>query len=64
MKRYVITYGIACVDEEDGMRELIAEVPGITARLEEIERLVRMCNEGDLSPNQLGDVVEDLIGAV
>ena len=61
MKLYVVTYGIACIEEIDGRRELLAETPGITASLEEAERIARLCNEGNLSPDHLKDVVEDLI---
>lgn len=61
--KYVLTYGIACIKELDGKRELLAEVPGITSTLKEAQRLVALCNEGNLSPDHLKDVVEDLICA-
>ena len=59
--KYVLTYGIACVEEIDGKLELIAEMPGITANLKDAQRLVSLCNEGNLSPIHLKDVVSDLI---
>ncbi len=61
--KYVLTYGIACVEEIDGKLELIAEMPGITANLKDAQRLVNLCNEGNLSPIHLKDVVDDLIHA-
>lgn len=61
--KYVLTYGIACVEEIDEECELIAEVPGITSSLEKAQRLVRLCNEGNLSPEHLKDVVDDLVNA-
>ena len=64
MKLYVVTYGIACFEEEDGKRELIAEIPSATSNFDEIRRIVKICNEGNLSPDQLKDVVEDLIHAI
>lgn len=59
--KYVLTYGIACIEEIDGKRELVAEVPGITSNLKEAQRLVNLCNAGALSPIHLKDVVDDLI---
>ena len=64
MKQYVVTYGIACIEEKNGKRELITELPGVTSNFDEIKRLVKICNEGNLSPDQLKDVVEDLIHAI
>ena len=63
MKQYVVTYGIACIEEKDGKRELVTEIPSITSSLAEAERLVRLCNEQQLSPDHIKDVVEDLIHA-
>lgn len=61
MTLYITTYGIACIKETDGKRELIAEIPNVTSSLEEIEAIVKLCNERNLSPDHLKDVVEDLI---
>lgn len=61
--KYILTYGIACIEEIDGKRELLAEVPGITSNLKEAQRLVALCNAGALSPIHLKDVVDDLIHA-
>ena len=63
MKQYVVTYGIACIEEENGKRELICEIPGVTSNLDEINRLIKICDEGQLSPDQLKDIVDDLIHA-
>lgn len=63
MKLYVVTYGIACVREENGKRELISEIPGVTSNFDEINQLIKICNEEQLSPDQLKDVVDDLIHA-
>lgn len=59
--KYVVTYGIACIEEVDGKRELLAEIPGITSSLEAAQRFVAVCNEGKLSPDHLKDVVEDFV---
>ena len=64
MKQYVVTYGIACIEENEDKRELVTEIPGVTSNLAEAERLVRVCNEQQLSPTHLKDVVDDLTSAV
>ena len=61
MKKYVLTHGIACIEEKDGKRELVTEISGITTSLKDVQRLVTLCNEGNLSPEHLKDVVDDLI---
>ena len=59
--KYVLTYGIACIEEKDGRLELVTETPSITTSLKDAQRLVTFCNEGNLSPEHLKDVVDDLI---
>ena len=64
MKLYVLTYGIACIEEKDGKRELVTEIPSVTSSLAKAARIVKLCNEEEISPTHLKDVVEDLISAV
>lgn len=59
--KYVLTYGIACIEEKDGRLELVTETPSITTSLKDAQRLVTLCNDGNLSPEHLKDVVDDLI---
>ncbi len=61
MKLYIVTYGIACIEENASKRELVTEIPGVTLNRSEIETLVRLCNEGSLNPEHLRDVVDNLI---
>ena len=61
MKLYIVTYGIACIEENVGKRELVTEIPGVTLNRSEIETLVRLCNDVSLCPDYLKDVVDDLI---
>ena len=62
MTKHIITYGIACVEEDDGTKELITQIPDITTSREKAEHLVKLCNEQKLSPVHLADVVDDMIG--
>ena len=63
MKKYILTYGIAYVEEINGKQELIEEVSSITTNKDKAERLVRLCNEHKLSPIQLKEKAFDLIEA-
>jgi hypothetical protein len=64
MQKYVVTYGIACVEEDDGIKELISQIPDVSTNLKEVEQLVTLCNEQQLSPIHLQDVVDDLLATV
>ena len=59
--KYIVIYGIACVEEIENRREVISEIPGITSDEQSIVRLVELCNEHKLSPCHLHDVVEDML---
>lgn len=59
--KYVLTYGVACVEESSGIRELISRVPDVTTERDRAERLVNMLNENHLSPEHLSDVIEDML---
>ena len=64
MQKYIVTYGIACVEEDDGIKELISQIPDVSNNREEVEQLVKLCNEQHLSPIHLQDVVDDLLATV
>ena len=59
--KYILTYGIACVETANGKTELIASVPDVTSNREHAEFLVLTLNEHMLPPEHLNDVVEDLL---
>lgn len=61
MTVYVKTYGIACIVEKNGHFEIVTEVPSVTTDREQADRLVKLFNDKQLSPEHLEDVVEDLI---
>ena len=61
--KYIVVYGIACVEENENRRETVIEIPGITSEENEINRLVDLCNRNSLSPCQLREVVEDMLEA-
>ena len=62
--KYVLTYGIACVNEDGKSRELITEISSVTTELSVAEKLVEMLNENQLSADHLADVVNDLLAKV
>lgn len=59
--KYVLTYGIACIENQNGVVELIKSIPDITTDREAAEHLLCLINECDLSPDHLGDVIEDML---
>ena len=61
MKRYIMTYGIACVKRNGGKSEVVKSIPDVTTEQEVAQRIVDLCNENDLSVEHLCDVIEDLI---
>ena len=62
MKKYILTYGIACVEEDNGHAELVAQISDISTNQEKMEELVKLCNKMQLSPIHLRDIVDDFIG--
>ena len=62
--RYILTYGIACIEEQGGRSEVIARVSDVTGSREEAEKLVKLCNSLCLSPLHLPDVIDDLLARV
>ena len=64
MKKYIKTYGIACVDEQNGKREIVAEIHGVTTDREKAERIVDLFNRNNLSHEHLKDAVSDLISII
>lgn len=61
MKRYILNYGIACVEIKDGKSEIIKSIPDVTTERQVAQRIVDLCNRNDLSVEHLSDVVEDQI---
>lgn len=60
---YVLTYGIAYIKKQNGKRELITNVPSVTTNESVAKQLVSLCNDRNLSPEHLADVVDDLISS-
>ena len=63
MRKYVLTYGIACIKTMDGKTEVIKLIPDVTSDELMAKKIVSMCNTQDLSPEQLADIVDDYINA-
>lgn len=59
--KYILTYGIACIETVNEKTELIASIPDVTTNRELAELLLHKLNEYLLSPEHLADVVDDLL---
>ena len=55
--KYIMTYGIACIDEQQGKKELLSEIGNVTTNIEEAQHLVNTFNARMLSPEQLKNAV-------
>ncbi len=62
--KYILTYGIACVEEVDGKKELIAEISDVTTDRDEAEHLVELLNDHQLPPEHLSNIVDDMLAKV
>ena len=62
--KYIVIYGIACIEEIENRKETVLEIPGITSEEEKIKRLVELCNKNDLSPCHLREVAEDMLESI
>lgn len=54
-------YGIAVVEICDGVPIILQTVSDISASIEKLGELVELCNELDLDPIHLNDVVDDYL---
>lgn len=63
MRKYVMTYGIACVETQNGKTEVIKLFSDITTDEETARKIVNVCNTQALSPEHIADIVDDLINA-
>lgn len=61
MKIYIKTYGIACIEEIDGRREIIKAVHDVTVDNDKADILVNILNNNQLSPEHMRDVIEDCL---
>ena len=59
-----IGFGIATVEEYDGITIILESISDISTDIEPIERLVKVCNNLQLDPIHLQDVVTDFLTTV
>ena len=59
-----IGFGIAAVEEYDGVITILESISDISTDIEPIERLVEICNNLQLDPIHLQDVVTDFLATV
>ena len=57
----MIGFGIAAVEEYDGVTTILESISDISTYIEPIERLVKVCNNLQLDPIHLQDVVTDFL---
>ncbi len=62
--KYILTYGIACIKENDNKQELVTQISDITTDREKIETLIESLNKNQLSPEHLADIVDDMLAAI
>ena len=59
-----IGFGIAAVEEYDGITTILESISDISANIEPVEHLVELCNNLQLDPIHLQDVVTDFLATV
>ena len=59
-----IGFGIAAVEEYDGVTTILESIPDLSSDIEPIERLVKVCNNLQLEPIHLQDVATDFLATV
>ena len=59
-----IGFGIAAVEEYDGVTTILESISDISTDIEPIERLVEICKNLQLDPIHLQDVVTDFFATV
>lgn len=57
-----ISYGIEAVERSAGSVISLLHIPDVSVSPDEVAELVCRCNQCELDPDQLMDVVEDFIG--
>ena len=59
-----IGFGIAAVEEYDGVTTILESIPALSSDINPIERLVKVCNNLQLEPIHLQAVVTDFLVTV
>ena len=59
-----VCYGIAVVEEHNGVSVILQSVSDIAVCSDGLEQLVDLCNELELDPIQLNDVVDDYLASL
>ena len=59
-----ISFGIAAIEEYDGVTTILESISDLSSNLKSIERLVDICNNLQLDLIHLRDVVNDFLATV
>ena len=57
----LIEYGIALIEEYDETFAILDVIPNVSLDAAEIKNLVKLCNQAQLDPIHLKDVIDDFL---
>lgn len=55
------TFGVQVLETQDGTEKVIAAVSDVSLDVEKITKFISLCNEHQLCPEHLLDVIEDCL---
>ena len=56
-----ISFGIAAIEEYDGITTVLKSFPDISPDLSNVEALANLCNAHELDPIHFNDIIDDFI---
>jgi hypothetical protein len=59
-----ISYGIAAIENCDGVISVLKSVSDVSSDFSEVEKLVNVCNAKELDPIHIEDVINDFFAIV
>lgn len=59
-----ISYGIAAIENCDGVISVLKSVSDVSSDFSEVENLVNICNSKELDPIHIEDVINDFFAIV
>ena len=57
-------FGIAVVEEYDGITTILESISDISSNIKPVKRLVEVCNNLQLDPIHLQDVISDFLATI
>ena len=59
-----ISYGIAAIENCDGVISVLKSVSDVSSDFSEVENLVNVCNSKELDPIHIEDIINDFLAIV